>query len=147
MKLVYIAGPFRPKQQGNQWEQTHNIRRAEELAFRVWSMGAVAVCPHMNTANFQGALPDSVWLEGDLAILARCDAVLLTNGWRFSEGTKTEVAFAQARGIPVFEHVPGLQIWLQDGRYRPAFELSPLRTGADTTQIVLGHPGDESEGA
>lgn len=111
MRVVYIAGPFRAP---SHWGIVGNVRKAEELAHKVWSMGAAAVCPHLNTANFQGSLPDSVWLEGDLEIMRRCDAVLLVPGWLGSEGTKAEVALARKLGMPVFDSALDLFNWLQD---------------------------------
>ena len=102
MKLVYIAGPFRPLKKGDQWEQTLNIRRAEELALDVWRAGAVAICPHLNTCHFEGHLPGEVWLNGDLEILRRCDALLATSFWRNSDGASKEVAFAAKHSMPVF---------------------------------------------
>jgi hypothetical protein len=64
-------------------------------------MGDVAVCPHLNTANFQGALPDQVWLDGDLVLMKKCDAVLLIPGWHRSVGAREEVKVAVEEGIPV----------------------------------------------
>lgn len=98
-KVIYIAGPFRA---ANQWEQEQNIRRAEELALEVWRFGAVALCPHLNTRYFSGALSDEVWLAGDLELLRRCDAVMLVPGWTGSAGARHEVWFAQDCGIRVF---------------------------------------------
>lgn len=112
MKVLYIAGPFRPRRPNDCWEMEQNIRQAEALALEVWRLGAAAVCPHCNTRFFQGAAPDEVWLEGDLAILARCDAVVLTEDWQRSRGTLAEVEFAEARGIPVFLTVVELREWL-----------------------------------
>lgn len=100
MPVVYIAGPFRAP---SSWEIEQNIRRAETLALEVWRAGMAAVCPHTNTRFYQGAAPDSVWLDGDLAILIRCDAVLLVPGYERSTGTKAEILFANQRGIPVYE--------------------------------------------
>jgi len=99
MKLVYVAGPFRGP---NHWAIAENIRRAEALALEVWRLGASCICPHLNTAHFQGVLPDDVWLEGDLEQVKRCDAVLVVPGWENSKGTKGEIEFAAAHGIPVF---------------------------------------------
>lgn len=98
MKVVYIAGPFRGP---NAWEIEQNIRRAEEQALLVWRLGAAALCPHTNTRFFQGAAPDDVWLNGDLELLARCDAVYAITGWLASSGARAEVEFAQEHGIPV----------------------------------------------
>ncbi len=96
--VIYIAGPFRA---ANSWEIEQNIRRAETLALEVWLCGMAAICPHANTRYYQGAADDRVWLDGDLAILARCDAVLLVPGWERSVGTCAEIAFAHQNSIPV----------------------------------------------
>lgn len=105
MKVIYVAGPFRGK---DSWEMECNIRRAETLALEVWRLGAAALCPHINTRFFQHTLPDEVWMDGDLEMLRRCDAVLVTPDWERSAGAKTEVAEAKAKKIPVFETLEGL---------------------------------------
>lgn len=116
-KLVYIAGPFRAKPDPlNQYVQKKNIDEAADLALQVWAMGGVAVCPHLNTAPFQGALPDEVWLKGDLTLMKRCDAVLMTPRWEKSEGAKVEHDIAITHGIPVFYAISGLGWWLSEGR-------------------------------
>ena len=99
MKLIYIAGPFRAS---NSWEVERNIRRAEALALKVWLAGAACICPHTNTRFFQGAGPDGVWLEGDLKIVRRCDAILTTSDWMRSIGARSEVVLAQELELPVF---------------------------------------------
>jgi nucleoside 2-deoxyribosyltransferase len=101
MKVAYVAGPFRAP---NAWEIEQNIRRAEEVALEVWrTPGWCAICPHTNTRFFQGAAPDKIWLEGDLEILRRCDAIVLTKNWQKSSGTRAEVKLALTLGIPIFD--------------------------------------------
>lgn len=115
MKVVYVAGPFRatnPDGTADQWRQEQNIRAAEALALEVWRLGAAAVCPHTNTRFYQGAAPDAVWLEGDLAILAKCDAVLMAQDWHRSSGARAERDFAIAGGIQVLYSLPDLVLWL-----------------------------------
>ncbi len=110
MKVIYIAGPFRGP---NAWVIEQNIRRAEELALAVWRSGAAALCPHTNTRFFQGAADDAVWLEGDLELLRRCDAVLVTPDWQRSTGAQEfEVTFAGLHEIPIFYDLLLLQQWL-----------------------------------
>lgn len=99
MKLVYVAGPFRGK---NHWEVECNIRRAEALSLEVWRSGVAVICPHTNTRFFDGAADDRVWLEGDLEILKRCDAVVVTLDWERSSGARAEVDLAKTLGLPVF---------------------------------------------
>ena len=113
MRLVYVAGPFRGP---NAWEIEENIRRAERLALEVWRLGAACICPHTNTRHFQGAAPDSVWLEGDLEILCRCDAVILAPHWSASSGARAEVERAKALSIPVFSSLGSLKHWLFEPR-------------------------------
>jgi len=111
MKVVYIAGPFRGE---SAWAIEQNIRRAEELALGAWRLGAAVLCPHTNTRFFQGAAPDEVWLSGDLEMLRRCDAVLLTDDWPKSHGAQAEKAEAHRVGLPVFFGLDSLADWLKE---------------------------------
>jgi hypothetical protein len=112
MKVVYVAGPFRGP---SHWSIHQNIYRAETLALAVWAMGAAAICPHLNTAHFQNELPDHVWLDGDIELLRRCDAIIMTDDWRKSVGAVTEHEFAIANNIPVFYDVAALSAWMEEG--------------------------------
>ena len=109
MKVVYIAGPFRGK---CAWDVENNIRRAESLALEVWRSGAAVICPHTNTRFFDGAAPDNTWLEGDLELLRRSDAVMLTYDWEKSSGARAEVDYASQEAIPVFDNLDDLKHWL-----------------------------------
>jgi nucleoside 2-deoxyribosyltransferase len=106
--VVYVAGPFRG---ANSWEMEQNIRRAESLSLEVWRAGFASICPHTNTRFYQGAAPDHVWLDGDLDILAKCDAMLMTIDWERSTGARAEHDFAKAHGIPVFYSLIELKEW------------------------------------
>lgn len=111
MRVVYIAGPYRG---ADAFAIAENVRNAERLALAVWRMGAAALCPHCNTAHFQGCAPDTLWLDGDLAMMKRCDAVLLTPDWKRSEGARLERRAARRAGIPVFETLAALRTWLEE---------------------------------
>lgn len=103
MKLAYVCGPYRSKTVRGIVE---NIRAAESVALELWNMGFAVICPHKNSALFDGAAPDSVWLNGDLEILSRCDLLVTCTGWWNSDGSMKEVAAAGVNGIPVY-HWPG----------------------------------------
>lgn len=129
MKVIYVAGPFRSR---HAYGVHCNIAHAEALALKVWALNVPArqlarldrsgeadvtkrvavICPHANTAHFDGTLPDAVWLEGDLELLRRSDAVIVTENWRESTGAVAEVRAANALGIPVFDAVGELERWL-----------------------------------
>ena len=113
--VVYCAGPFRAS---TPWGIEQNVRRAEEVGLEVAKAGAVPLIPHAMYRFFQNSLPDEFWLEGTLELLRRCDALVLTEGWEASTGSRGEVAEAKRLGIPVFESVAELRNWLDS--YKPA---------------------------
>ncbi len=112
MKVIYIAGPFRA---ANSWDMEQNIRRAEELALEAWRLGFAVVCPHTNTRFFHGAAEDSIWLDGDIEIMRRCDAVLFTPDWERSSGARAEHEAANAVGLPVFFSLSALRELIEAG--------------------------------
>lgn len=87
MKVVYVAGPFRAR---NQWQIAENIRAAERIGFLVAMAGAMPLIPHANTANFHGIGTDEFWLEGTMELLKRCDGAVFLPGWRTSSGSLGE---------------------------------------------------------
>jgi len=114
MKVVYTAGPFRAV---NQWEIEQNVSRAEALAIAIAHMGAMPLCPHTMTRNWQGACPDQFWLDGTLELMTRCDAVLLTRNWEQSRGAKREYEKANEQGLRIYhEHdLNDLRQWVRYG--------------------------------
>jgi hypothetical protein len=107
--VVYVAGPYRGP---SEWAVTENIRAAEAAALELWKRGAAAVCPHKNTAYFGGARPDETWLEGDLAILMKCDALFLLPTWKQSTGAVAEVELARSFFIPIIDSMEEFDSWL-----------------------------------
>jgi hypothetical protein len=114
--LVYVAGPYR----GNSrfrlirfFQVLRNIWRARRVAVELWGMGFVAVCPHLNTLLMDGIGPPEMFIEGDLEILAKCDAMVVLPGYETSKGTQGEIEFASERRIPVVRDadMAGLLFW------------------------------------
>ncbi|HEY6766596.1 MAG TPA: DUF4406 domain-containing protein [Candidatus Sulfotelmatobacter sp.] len=97
-KVAYIAGPFRAD---TLWGVVQNVRKAEEVALKYWKLGYATVCPHLNTANFDGTLTDQTFLDGDIEIMKRCDVVVAMGTWRESRGARNEVALAEVLGMEV----------------------------------------------
>ena len=100
MKLAYIAGPYRAETPSG---IVKNIRNAEAVAIKYWQKGYAVICPHKNTALFDGLCPDETWLDGDIEILKRCDLVVMATGWRNSAGSIYEHETAILNGIEVIE--------------------------------------------
>lgn len=99
MKNVYVAGRYRGK---SEYEVTQNIRAAEDVGVALLRAGHVPWIPHKAFAYLGGAADDSVFLNADLWLMRKCDAVVVVPGWETSSGTKAEIAEAEKRGIPVF---------------------------------------------
>lgn len=102
MKVLYIAGPYDDRQDPIHGVQ-ENITRASRIALEYWRQGWAVICPHMNTAGFHHAkdVQRETWIEGDIEILSRCDAILMIPGWARSPGAKAERDYALEHGIEV----------------------------------------------
>ncbi len=105
-KVIYIAGPFSDPDKMHGIEA--NILAASRAALDAWRAGWAVICPHKNSAGFQHAadLPYEVWTRGDLAILSKCDAILLMQQWDTSPGARKELIHAVKESIPVYLHRP-----------------------------------------
>ena len=104
--LVYVAGPYTSP------DPVQNTHRVIELAGRLVDEGLITpVVPHL-TLLWHLVQPREVefWYEYDLAILARCDAVLRMPGK--STGADQETNYAAAAGIPVFTDEDALTAWV-----------------------------------
>ena len=94
-ELVYIAGPY--SNPNPAIRQTH-IAYAALWAMHYWKMGYPTICPHKNTANFDGGLSEKHFLKGDLEILKRCDIIVFIPGWNYSAGARIEHDYAVKHG-------------------------------------------------
>ena len=98
MDVVFISGKYR----GNVDE---NIEHAKREAIKLWQQGYAVICPHLNTAHFDGLCTDDVWLNGDLEILKRLrpyrDIICMLKGWCDSEGAKEEYKLACGLGLRI----------------------------------------------
>lgn len=113
--LVYVSGPY----SGNTPEQTDkNIAAARAVAVQLWEMGHAVICPHTNTINFERDCKATYeqYIEGDLNMISRCDALVMLPTWEASKGALIEHAYAVELAIPIFyyngtaESLPELHI-------------------------------------
>ncbi len=112
MKLLYICGPIRNDDADI---QTANIIRGIEAAKAIWQGGGAAICPHA-LAYFQEDNPASEqtqYIDGDLEMIKRCDAVLALRGWPSSVGASAEVCFARGQDIEILESLDDAVRWVQ----------------------------------
>lgn len=104
MLVVFLSGPYTSK---SLWEQKQNIIEAERIAVELWQMGFAVICPHANTAFFDGAIAYDTFLDGDLAILEKCDIHVMTPRWTASNGSQNEHTYSLRRHKPIY-------YWLAD---------------------------------
>jgi hypothetical protein len=102
MPVVYVAGP-------RQW---NTLRDDSFAAVRVAALastqGWAPVLPHLiltPLAEMLPHLPESYWLESALALLRRCDALVLCPGWHASRIVLAEVEEAKRAGISVWKAI------------------------------------------
>lgn len=107
MKVIYVAGKYL----GDcDWETYLNVHYARLVAHGLWGQGWAVICPHANTAFFGGIGEGNrddpngdwvKWLNGDLEIIRRCDAIYMLKNWRSSKGAKVELQEALRLGKEV----------------------------------------------
>ena len=157
MKLIYIAGPYRPYTCADgTWVGTPmNIRNAEVTAVNLVNAlgryGLFPVVPHLNTRDFENQVEqndDQYFLDGTMAMLERCDAVLLTmpNADEVSSGTKAEVHRAYQLGIQVYRSFDSLRRAAQENQIvRLPIPLPlPDRTGLQGMYELLRRNEEET---
>ena len=98
MKVIYVAGKYRGKTESEVFD---NIIKAREVAIKLWQRGYAVVCPHTNSMFMGSLISDTGFLEGDLEIVARCDAIYMLDNWRDSEGAQAELRLAVDRKLEI----------------------------------------------
>jgi hypothetical protein len=99
--VAYVVGPYRDPR--GAWYVQKNIEKAANLAAKLWTLGYAVICPHTNSAHFDGVVHDEEFLSGLLDIMERCDLVVALNDLSGSHGSHQEILLARELGIPIFD--------------------------------------------
>ena len=91
MEVVYICGAYRAK---TLFGRMLNIYRARRVAIKYWQKGYAVICPHMNSAHFDGKTSDDVFLDGYLEFVRRSDILVMLLNWMKSSGARKEQKLA-----------------------------------------------------
>jgi len=98
LKVVYISGPIRATTRGG---RLANIGIAMGAASLLQRMGLAVICVHpLAIADAEEDCPN--WLEGDMELVRRADAIFMLAGWEGSEGCRAELAVAYECGNQKF---------------------------------------------
>ncbi len=114
--VVYVAGPYRAT---TEYKLRKNIEKSADKAMEVWKLNrggerrVIPVSPCMNSAFSGGEIPDGIILDTYLAVLLRCDAVTVADGWENSKGVLAEMRFAEENNIPILHSTRDLDEWME----------------------------------
>jgi hypothetical protein len=93
---IYVSGPY------TLGDPVLNVRKAVAVSLRLLDV-ATPICPHLShLAHLIEPQPYERWMDWDLQLLERCDALVRLPGE--SAGADREVARAGELGIVVFEY-------------------------------------------
>ena len=124
--LLYVAGQYGPKTNGIPTEELdaflktpeaqkgkdENIAKARAVAIQLWEIGHAVICPHLNTAHMERdcKIGHADYLRGDFQMIARCDGIVMIEGWEQSKGANMEHEYAKSLGMPVWYQRPSLYV-------------------------------------
>ena len=99
-QLYYVACPYRA---GSAALMKQRLGIASAASAALLADGYYAFSPLSHSVAIEDDLGAYDWLPLDLAILGRCDGVIVLTlpGWRSSDGVGREIALAEIAGIPV----------------------------------------------
>ncbi len=80
-----------------------NVRDAEEVAIELMRLGYAVYCPHKATYGLGGLFEHWQFVACDLAVIDRCDGVVMLPEWAASEGARQERAHAETTRREVYE--------------------------------------------
>ena len=102
MRVIYVAGKYRADTENGVFE---NIIHARREAQRLWQKGWAVICPHTNSMFMGSMLANEVFMQGDLEIVRRCDAIYMLSNYKDSEGALRELELAKELGLKIYyEH-------------------------------------------
>jgi len=99
MKVIYVSGKYRGKSEAEVFD---NIVHARKAALELWKKGFAVICPHTNSMFMGSQMFDNAFIEGDLEIVGRCDAIYMLRGWEQSQGAKRELEVAIEKGLEIY---------------------------------------------
>ena len=110
IELVYIAGALTPKgikSTNPAIEYLFNIRDISRAALDVLFAGFTPFCPGLDFMYFlllrdKERITEPMIKRLSKDFLRRCDAILMTEGWKNSAGSIAEKKLAEELGLPIF---------------------------------------------
>lgn len=110
-KVIYVSGKYT----GNPDQIKENIAVARSYSMRIWELGFIALCPHLNTMHFERdcGCDYEDYMDGDMVLVERSDAMFMIPGWKDSKGACRERAYMIQLEKPVFTKLKTLEHWMK----------------------------------
>lgn len=132
--VIYIAGPMRGLPH-------YNFPAFHAAAKRLRGHGHIVLSPAEDEKGRQ-LNPDSIYGEPqiqaffryDIASILKCDAVVVLDGWTYSELANLEVLLSRAIGLPIFKLSPQAELF---GELIPEDALSPSALAAEIVRKTM----------
>ena len=76
--------------------------KIKNAAIKLWALAWAVICPHTNCYHFEKLEKEynidyNTWINGDLELLSRCDAIFMLNNYETSMGSIREMEQAAER--------------------------------------------------
>jgi hypothetical protein len=120
MIVCYIAGPYTATKAGTVGQNIENARR---VASEIRSHGMAAVVPHLESIGCEGSLDYEGWIAHGVALMRKCDCVVLLEGWDASKGAQSELEDARWNSQPVFfsysrGYLQDIERWWENNKWK-----------------------------
>jgi len=134
--IIYVVGKY-------SGDTEKNIAEARRWAIKLWEAGHAVICPHLNTAHMEKDCKASYedYLNGDMKIISRCDAVFMLPNWEDSKGASQEYDYADRHKIPVLFSDKGIP------PLHPTELKYPVQVEAYMNEIMDGYRAHLSKNA
>ena len=117
-KVIFLSGPYSEFNDDSDRKHTvgENIDIARKYAIVLWEMGFTVYCPHLNTAHFEKDCECEYgdYIDGNLEILSRCDAIFMLPFWSHSRGAQIELNHTDRRGMRIFHNLSEIEEWAEE---------------------------------
>jgi len=128
--VVYISGPI------TKGDQDHNFKQADDAMKRLMLAEYSVINPMLSMKSAHAwEIPHDTWIENNLSIILRCDAVLRLHGE--SAGADAEVAFAKRHEIQVYHDVSAFEFGVPKCRWIPRFSDDSEPVKQDSSRNIL----------
>lgn len=126
-KIIYVSGKYTDE---TKEKVSKNIELARQFSIKIWELGYTALCPHLNTMNFEESriLKWEDYIKGDLFLIDRCDGIFMLPNWSKSKGAKLELKHAMKLKLPIFFGLYELEVYKWKEKKKPKqfqFVLNP----------------------